>query len=85
MNEQSAHKRDLIREFCRSHGAPSADWLGRLSTNGQRECIRQWILRVMSPEIRRAIMYLTQNRLPDTIISVRASHEAHRRNRQVQI
>jgi hypothetical protein len=44
-------RKDIILEFCRSHGAPSADWLGRLSTNGQRECIRQWILRVTSPEI----------------------------------
>lgn len=52
MDEQSVVKRNIIREFCRSHGGPSAVWLGRLSTNGQRECIRQWILKVMSPEIR---------------------------------
>jgi hypothetical protein len=52
MDEQLVVKRDIIREFCRSHGAPSAEWLGRLSTNGQRQCIRQWILRVTSPEIR---------------------------------
>jgi hypothetical protein len=55
MNEQSESNKDIIREFCRSQGAPSADWLGRLSTNGQRECIRQWILRVMSPEIRKQL------------------------------
>ncbi|SRR6266446_442391 len=42
---------DIILEFCRSHGAPTANWLGRLSANGQRECIRQWIVRVTSPEI----------------------------------
>lgn len=60
MNERSADKRDLIREFCRSHGAPSADWLGRLSTNGQRECIRQWILRVTSPEIRNLLPALAE-------------------------
>lgn len=52
MNDQSDVKVDVIREFCRSHNAPTADWLGRLSTNGQRECVRQWILRIMSPEIR---------------------------------
>lgn len=52
MDEQSDSEKDIIREFCRCHGAPSAGWLARLSTNGQRECIRQWILRVMSPEIR---------------------------------
>ena len=55
MNEQSDSNKDMIREFCRSQGAPSADWLGRLSTNGQRECIRQWILRAMSPEIRKQL------------------------------
>jgi len=43
--------RDIILEFCRSHGAPSANWLRRLSVSGQRECIRQWIVRAVSPEI----------------------------------
>ncbi|HXN51061.1 MAG TPA: hypothetical protein VN943_03925 [Candidatus Acidoferrum sp.] len=51
MDEQSNETKDIIREFCRSHGAPSAGWLGRLSTNGQRECIRRWIIRSRSPEI----------------------------------
>jgi len=52
MDEQLPDTKDVIKEFCRSQGAPTADWLGRLSTDGQRECIRQWILRVMGPEIR---------------------------------
>jgi len=47
MDEQS----DSIREFCRSHGAPTAYWLGHLSKRGQRECIRQWIIKSRSPEI----------------------------------
>jgi hypothetical protein len=51
MNEKSENNKDIIREFCRSQGAPSADWLVHLSVNGQRECIRQWIIRSRSPEI----------------------------------
>jgi hypothetical protein len=43
--------RRIIREFCRSQGAPTAYWLGRLSAKGQRECIRQWIVKSRSPEI----------------------------------
>src|SRR5207237_1074968 len=42
---------DIIREFCRSQRAPTAYWLARLSRHGQRECIRQWIIRSRSPEI----------------------------------
>ena|ERR1700731_3361056 len=51
MDEQSEGKKDIIREFCRSHGAPTADWLGHLSRRGQKECIRQWIIKSRSPEI----------------------------------
>ena len=51
MNEHSGSTKDVLREFCRSQGAPTAYWLGRLSMDGQRECIRQWIIRSRSPEI----------------------------------
>ena len=60
MNQPPDIRGDIIREFCRSHGAPTADWLGRLSRNGQRECIKQWILRVMSPEIRGQLAVVAQ-------------------------
>ncbi len=53
MNEQSEGTKDIILEFCRSQGAPTAHWLGGLSPNGQRECIRHWIIRSRSPEIYR--------------------------------
>ena len=51
MDEHSTEKRDIIREFCRSQGAPTAYWLARLNRDGQRECIRQWIVRSRGPEI----------------------------------
>jgi hypothetical protein len=40
-----------LYEFYRSQGAPSVAWLERLNAQGQRECIRQWIVRSRSPEI----------------------------------
>lgn len=44
-------RKAVVREFCLSHGAPTAYWLGRLTKDGQQACIRQWILRVTSPEV----------------------------------
>lgn len=51
MNEKSVKKNDVILEFCRSQGAPTAHGLARLSAAGQRECIRQWIIKSRSSEI----------------------------------
>jgi hypothetical protein len=50
MDDQSGGTKNVIRGFCRSQGAPTAYWLGRLSTDGQRACIRQWIIKSKSPE-----------------------------------
>jgi hypothetical protein len=52
MDEESVKKKDIILEFCRSQGAPTAYALARLSAAGQRECIRQWIIKSRNPEIR---------------------------------
>jgi hypothetical protein len=55
MNEQPDSKKSIIREFCRSQGAPTAYWLARLSAKGQEECIRQWIIKVRSPEFQKLL------------------------------
>jgi hypothetical protein len=51
MDEQSGGTKNVIHEFCRSQGAPTGYWLGRLSRDGQRACIRQCIIKSRSPEI----------------------------------
>lgn len=51
MTEHSDRKKDIIREFCRSQGAPTAHWLARLSRDGRSECIRSWITKSRSPGI----------------------------------
>ena len=51
MTTESDKKPDIICEFCRSQGAPTAYWLAGLSEDGRRECIRQWIIKLKSTDI----------------------------------
>lgn len=53
-----ARRKEIIREFYRSLGAPSSDWLERLNEDGQRECIRQWIIKTRDPKIEIPLSHL---------------------------
>lgn len=51
MTTEPDKKPDIICEFCRSQGAPTAHELALLSSAGRRERIRHWIIKSRSAEI----------------------------------
>jgi len=55
MTTQPDNKPDIICEFCRSQGAPTARELTLLSAKGRRESVRQWIIKSRSVEIQNQI------------------------------